>query len=126
VYLYDQQGKQVNWKQLSRGRTLVDQSLYIGKEERVAVRMVMLKVPAAVVNERIRKAKAHRDKRGNHSADYYQRLHYDIFITNVEEQVADAKGIAQLYRIRWQVEMLFKCFKSSFGVQQVLFWMLQQ
>lgn len=120
VNRYDHKGKQLSWKQLSSGRAWVDQSIYIGKEERVAVRIVILKVPAAVVNERIRKAKAHRYKRGNHSRDYYQRLHYDIFITNVDEQVANAKQIAQLYRIRWQVEMLFKCFRSGFGVQRVL------
>lgn len=120
VNLYDLQGKQVTWKAWSRGKAWVDQPIYIGKEQQLAVRIVMLKVPAKVANERIRKAKANRDKRVNHSPDYYRRLRYDLFITNVEEQVASAKDIAQLYRVRWQVEILFKCWKSGFGVQRVL------
>jgi hypothetical protein len=120
VNLYDKEGKQVSWKKLSKGKAWVDQSIVIGKKEKLAVRIVMLKVPAKVANERIRKAKADRDKRVNHSPDYYRRLHYDIFITNVEEQIASAKDIAQLYRVRWQVEVLFKCWKSGFGVQRVL------
>jgi hypothetical protein len=122
VNLYDKEGKQVSWKKLSSGKAWVDQPIVIGKKEKLDVRIIMLKVPAKVANERIRKAKAkaNRDKRVNHSPDYYRRLRYDIFITNVEELVAGAQDIAQLYRIRWQVEVLFKGWKSGFGVQRVL------
>jgi hypothetical protein len=122
VNLYDLNGKPLTWKQLCRrGRqSVVDQIIYIGQKQQVAVRLVMLKVPAKVANERVRRAKTDKDKRVNHSQDYYQRLHYDLYITNVDEQVATAKQIAQLYRVRWQIEVLFKSWKrKGFGVQRI-------
>jgi hypothetical protein len=122
VNLYDINGKPLTWKQLCRrGRQpVVDQIIYIGQKQKVAVRLVMLKVPAKVANERVRKAKTDKDKRANHSNDYYQRLRYDLFITNVDEKVAGAKEIVQLYRVRWQIEILFKSWKKGgFGVQRI-------
>lgn len=122
VNLYDINGKPLTWKQLCRrGRQpLVDQIICLGRKEKVAVRLVMLKVPAQVANERVRKAKTDKDKRANHCNDYYQRLRYDLFITNVDEQVAGAQQIAQLYRVRWQIEVLFKSWKrQGFGVQRI-------
>lgn len=121
ITLYDEKGKIINWKTLSKRKAIVDKKVFIGKEDKIAVRIVMMRLPASQVNEKIRKAKTDRDKRLNHNDDYYQWLQYNVFITNVEEDCVNAKDIAGLYKIRWQIEILFKSWKSGFRIQNILF-----
>lgn len=121
ITIYDQKGKIINWKTLSKGKSIIDKQVWIGKEQKIAVRIVMIKLPAKQAAEKIRKARTDRDKRLNHSEDYYQWLQYNVFITNVDVQSVHAKDIAQLYKVRWQIEILFKSWKSGFRIQKILF-----
>ena len=117
--LYDTKGHAVTWKQLCKKRKTVDTIILIGKQQ-LQVRLVMIPLPAKQVAERIRKARNDRDKRLNHSKDYYQWLHYAVFITNVEQEVWTAKQVADAYAIRWQIEIIFKSWKSGFHLQKIL------
>jgi hypothetical protein len=84
-----------------------------GAKEQLAVRLVAIKLDDQQTAERIRKARTDRDKRLNHSSDYYFLLGYVIFITNVDEDIWQATEVAQAYRCRWNVEILFKSWKSG-------------
>lgn len=122
VTLYDNNGKAIGWKDAAgRQKGITDRQVWIGKKHRMRVRMIMIPLPAALAAERVRKARADRDKRLHHSPDYYQWLGYTVFITNVAADTLSAKQIAEVYKVRWQIEILFKSWKSSFGLQQVLF-----
>ena len=86
--------------------------------KKVLVRLVAQKLTQAQADSRVRKAKNHRDKRLNHSKDYYQLLQYNLFITTEEEKTFSIDQIAQLYQLRWRIEtiyiqMLEKSFSSS-------------
>ena len=120
ITLSDETGRQINWKQLAKKRTLTDRWVWMGKEEKLRVRIILLPLPAEQAAERVRKAKEDRDKRLHHSEDYYQWLHYHVFITNVEEENLTATQVAALYRIRWQIEMMFKAWKSGLHLQEML------
>ncbi len=119
VKLYDQQQKRLSQQKLLR-KSQVDQWVWIGEKQRLPVRLVMLRLPAAQIAERIRKAKRDRDKRLNHSKAYYQWLNYAVFITNVGQQVWTTKEVAKAYKIRWQIEIVFKSWKSSFNLQHIV------
>lgn len=83
-------------------------------------RLVAIKLSQEQASERIRKAKKTRDKRLNHSKEYYKALHYVIFITNVETEKCCATEISELYRIRWRIEILFKSWKSGIKIEKLL------
>ena len=118
--LHNEAGKEITWKELCKRKGVIDKKIFIGKKERIPVRVIMIPLPAAQVAERIRKAKKDRDKRVNHSKDYYEWAKYNVFITNTEEETLSAKEIAEVYKVRWQIEILFKSWKSGGHLQKLL------
>ncbi|MDQ0638960.1 hypothetical protein QF042_002525 [Pedobacter sp. W3I1] len=118
--MYDCNGKQLHLKDLLKSRSKRDMWLMIGKQKNVKVRMIMIPLPEQLAAQRIRKAKQDRDRRLNHSQDYYRWLEYTVLITNVGEETWTAAQADQAYRVRWQIEIVFKSWKSGFHLQQLL------
>jgi hypothetical protein len=100
-------------KKLLAGKNILDAKVLCGAKERLRVRLVAIKLDEQQAAERIRKAKNDRDKRLNHDDDYYFLLGYVVFITNVGDDIWQATQVAQAYRCRWNVEILFKSWKSG-------------
>jgi IS4 transposase len=44
---------------------------------------------------------------------------YHLYLTNLDREEYSAPDIAQLYRARWEVELLFKELKSRFGLDEI-------
>jgi len=120
VNLYDRQGNEIPLKTLLKRNKTVDQWVYTGVEKKVWVRLIMLPVPAEHRSERVRKAKHDRDKRLNHSKQYYQWLGYSVYITSVAEDVWTPGEVAKAYSVRWQIEIIFKSWKTGFHLQDML------
>jgi len=95
-------------------RSLVEHLVYLGAGERLAVRLIAARVPEAVVNERRRKARATAKKRGyTPSQAHLTLLAWHLFITNVPSTVWTPMTICKAYSLRWQVELVFKSWKSD-------------
>lgn len=120
VKLYDLNGKEILLKTLMKGNKAIDRWVYIGAERKLLVRLVMVPVPAKQRADKVRKAKQDRDKRLNHSSEYYRWLGYGTYITNVTKEVWLPKQVAQVYSVRWQIEIIFKSWKSGFHLQEML------
>ena len=120
VTITDRQGKPILLKDLLKQKQGVDRWAYIGSEKKVWVRLVMVPVPAAQAAEKIRKAKQDRDARLNHSNEYYQWLRFNVYITSVDKEVWTARQAYQAYKVRWQIEIIFKSWKTGFHLQHIL------
>ena len=118
--LYDQNGKMINWKKLCQRKGPIDQIIQIGITHKLNLRIIMIPLPTSIYAEKVRKARADRDKRVNHSEDYYLWLRYNIFITNVPNTTLGTIQIGEIYKVRWQIEILFKSWKSSLHLQNML------
>lgn len=88
-------------------------TLYLGTHERLPVRVLFEHLPEPVAAERRRKAQV-RGKRSQktRSQPYLSLLSWSIFITNVPASRLDFSQILLLYRVRWQIELIFKLWKS--------------
>lgn len=53
------------------------------------------------------------------SDEYKARCMFNIFITNTGGGTLKAADIIQLYRLRWQIELVFKSWKSLLGIHKV-------
>jgi hypothetical protein len=105
-------------KMLSK-RGQLDIEVFLGQEERLPSRLIAIPVDEAVASERRRKAKTNRDKRCNPSKESLFLLGWELFITNVPQEKIDIKDIAEIYFIRWRIEIIFKCWKSYFKITEI-------
>lgn len=119
VTLTDKQGRPIRIKELLK-RNCTDSWVYVGGKQKLWVRLLLIPVPQTALAEKIRNAKKNRDKRISHSRDYYEWLRYNVYITTVDDNLWTASDVFQAYQTRWQIEIIFKSWKSGFKLQEVL------
>lgn len=117
--VFDRQGRPINLLDLLRRKGQLDQEVLLGKQEKIPVRLVALPVPAQVANERRRKARAHLQNRCQLSQDYLELQNWTLFVTNVPAEILSARQVMALYGQRWQIEIIFKGWKSHFNLEAV-------
>lgn len=99
--------------QLSR----IEKDVFIGNTPKIPVRMIIDLLPDAVYEERIRKTNRSHNKQGYNSSEKFKlRSRFNLVITNVPQTVLPTDVIPALYRIRWQIELIFKIWKSVIGI----------
>jgi hypothetical protein len=94
----------------------LDRRVHIGSSERLPVRLVAVPVPPEIAGRRRQALRQNRDRRLNPSKDHLFVLGWEIFITNVMEEVWSADQIGEIYGLRWRIEIVFKAWKSHFGL----------
>ena len=53
------------------------------------------------------------------SKNYSNRARFNLFISNIPLKMIDGEAIAKIYKIRWQIELVFKIWKSIFGLDNI-------
>lgn len=98
----------------SRQQPLVDCEAKIGVAQRLACRLIAWKVPAEVAAERRRKLKqTHKRRcRPQPCADALAACDWMWLVTNLNQDKLSMEEAVVLYRSRWQIELLFKRWKS--------------
>jgi hypothetical protein len=92
---------------------MVEKQVFIGAKERLPSRLIASRVPDDIVNERRRMAKKNAKKKGyTPSKAHLELLSWNLFITNVPCTVWTPATVIKAYPIRWQVELIFKSWKS--------------
>jgi Transposase DDE domain len=103
----------VGWLR-QQDRAVVDVSVQLGQQERLPARLLALRVPAAVAAERRRRMRAAAQREGRTvSADRLARADWTLLVTNVDAARLRPQEALVLYRLRWQIELLFKLWKSG-------------
>ena len=113
--VYDTDGVQLDLMSFFRGQkvSLVDQMILLGATVRLCCRLVAIRVPQEVANRRRQEAREKAKKKGREpSAEYLELLGWTMFVTNCKAEDLTWKAVVVLYRARWQIELLFKLWKS--------------
>lgn len=95
--------------------------LLLGAEERLPVRLVALRLPPALAAQRRRRARANakKDRSLKLTKRYLKLLGWTILLTNVTAAQLSAQQLWEVYSTRWQIEVLFKSWKSHFQLGQL-------
>lgn len=95
----------------------VDVPVLLGGAERLACRMIAVRVPQEVAARRRQKAREKAQKHGRApSREYLRWQDWTIFVTDCGPDRLTWKAVVVLYRARWQIELLFKLWKSHCGL----------
>jgi hypothetical protein len=121
--VYDHAGNQISFTAVYRrmqnmGKIEEEMSVHVGKQTRLPVRLILQLVPDEVYQKRIREksVKSKGQGRGKLTVETKVRSRFTIFITNAEESQLSIRQIFPLYRLRWQIELQFKIWKSVFKI----------
>lgn len=83
-------------------------------------RLICLPLKQEVADQRRQKARDKARRRGKPiSKAYLAFLGWAIFITNVPAAMLSWEQVALLYRVRWQIELVFKLWKSYGGLKHI-------
>ena len=94
-------------------RPLLEKAVFGGAQERVAARLIAARVPAAVVNDRRRRArKAARNRGSTPSQTQLPLLAWTLFIPNVPGTGWTPATVGTAYSLRWPRELISKSWKS--------------
>jgi len=97
-----------------------EQEVRLGSEEQLPCRLICIPLPQEVADRRRQKAKEKARRKGRTlSKEYLSLLDWVIFVTNVPQAMLSIEQIALLYRVRWQIELVFKLWKSYCGLKHI-------
>ena len=89
----------------------------MGAYERIPTRLIAVRMPEESVNERRRRAHAAAKKAGyTPSQAYLTLMAWHLFITHGPATVWPPTTVAVAYSLRWQVELVFRAWKSGLHV----------
>ena len=103
-------------KKAYRNHNIIALKGFLGKDK-VPIRLIMYRNPEAVVNKRLREANKVAKSKGRTISDSKRlSLHFSMFITNVPEEMISDELIGTIYRLRWEVELIFKRWKEQLEI----------
>ena len=98
----------------------IEKEVYIGAKSKLPIRLIIDIVPDEVFAQRMNKVNKYNKRKGfTTSNDYANRARFNLIITNVPVEIIPAQAIVALYHVRWQIELVFKIWKSTFGVHKI-------
>lgn len=102
----------LKWLQ-AQSQNTVARALRIGKTKQLPARLVAEKLSEQETNKRRRDIRR-RAKRRNiaPSTERLRLAGWNIYLTNIDEHHCTPEHILVIARVRWQIELMFKCFKS--------------
>lgn len=91
--------------------------VWVGKNRRLRARLLVERVPQEVADQRRRRIrKSARDKGVTPSAAALALADWTILMTNIPAEMLTLSEAIVLVRVRWQIELLFKLWKSQGGL----------
>ena len=94
-------------------------AVIVGQECRLPARLVALRVPAPVAAERRRKLNEKAKSKGKTVSQQSLALaDWTLYLTNVPAAMLNVEEVLIIARARWQIELLFKVWKSAGGIDE--------
>lgn len=119
TYAYDAQTqKEISFKKLyatmlKKQISRIEKNIYAGKTDRMPLRLIIETVSNEVYQKRIKKIERYNKGHGFNTSDEYKaQCRFNLFITNIKPENLSTDEVVKLYRLRWQIELMFKNWKS--------------
>ncbi len=89
---------------------------YLGKEK-IQTRLIIYRQSQELTDQRLRDANKQARKKGETiSKNRKLLLSFSVFVTNAPEDMISAGFVGTVYRLRWEIELVFKRWKSQLEI----------
>ena len=120
-YLADESGERIDLEKTLNAEvenTYIRKPIRIGKRKQLQVYLIAERLSEAETNKRRRYIRQRAKRKAKTPSKALLRLAgYNLYITNIEEHKLTPKQICVIVGIRWQIELMFKSFKSISKLQ---------
>lgn len=119
--LLDEKNQKIDlYKCLDKSGLFFERDVFLGEKEKVPVRLIAFRLPADILENRIRKIRRAFQRKGKTpSAEVLKFASWSIYITNISKTMLTAEQVYLIYKIRWQIELFFKLCKGQVGINKV-------
>lgn len=107
-------------KPLAEGTTVELKDIYIGSKKELKTRLIVTKLMAEDKKKREIKHKRYLQKNRRIKSNgntFYNEI--NLYITNVPAEILTTEQVHDVYSLRWQIELMFKIWKSIFNIHRV-------
>jgi hypothetical protein len=103
----------------SKQMAVMEKTIYLGVDHSHKCRLVIYMVPDEIQKQRLRKIRKERKRNGSGepTKELKDRSRFILIITNDLE--IPAEHMYSLYMVRWQIELIFKTWKSICGISSL-------
>lgn len=96
-----------------------ESDVLLGKQQHLSSRLLAERVPAQVVEKRKRKLREYaRKKQTPLTAELLALAEWTLILTNIPTSMLTIPEALVLLRVRWQIELLFKRWKTLFSIDE--------
>ncbi|UZR96746.1 IS4 family transposase [Chondrinema litorale] len=105
---------------LDRVSDIEEHQLWIG-QEKIGIRLIVEPVPEQVRKARHTRLKRESCKKGRKSnTDLRKKMcGYNLWVTNAPATILPKEKTREYYRLRWQIELMFKIWKSLLKIDKI-------
>jgi len=98
----------------------MEKQVFIGARDKLKVRLFISLASEGVREKRIDKRLSRNKQKGHHiSQEFLDRASMNLFVSNVPADIMTLQQALLVYRLRWQIELIFKACKSIFGIDSI-------
>jgi hypothetical protein len=92
------------------------EEVFLG-DEKISSRLILYRQPKEIIKEKLREANKRAKATGRKmSCGKKLCLQFAIFVTNVPKGLLAAEIVGTVYRLRWEIELIFKRWKSQLEI----------
>lgn len=105
---------------LTEGETIEFTDIYIGNHQTISSRVIVTKLTKECKRRKEKKLKKNvKKKKVKNIAKAQLWNNFNIYITNVPDEILSKEQIHDIYSLRWQIELMFKIWKSFFMIDKI-------
>lgn len=125
INIYCSKEKKINWTKIDgkikqTGLEALEMNVLIYQKDPLACRLIVVPVNDEEYRHRLKQAEQSAKRHGvGISKEHKIRCRYNLYITNVGRDVLPIEKIRKTYGLRWQIELVFKTWKSFFQINHV-------
>ena len=98
----------------------IEKEVYLGDKQFVKTRLIIELIPPDQIEKRLRKATENARKKGRKISEETRSLiGINAYCTNISSEKLELNKIRTVYRLRWQIEIMFKVWKSVGEIHKV-------